>query len=74
MVQTAAKVVRAAPGPEAKQAEKRREQLERRRQVRDLMSQLLELIIRHRPYEELIQIAAALDGQIRFFFPPPRKR
>ena len=38
------------------------------------MSQLLEFILGRRPYEELIEKAAALDCQVQFFFPPPRKR
>jgi hypothetical protein len=74
MVQAAAKAVKTPAETENKQAERRREQLERRRQVRQLMSQLLEGIVTRRPYDELAKTAAALDTQVRFFFPPPRKR
>jgi hypothetical protein len=55
MVQAAAKAVQAPAGPDTKQSERRREHLQRRRQLRELMSQLLEFIMRHRPYEELIE-------------------
>jgi hypothetical protein len=75
MVRAAAKAVQApAAQVNSEQKERRREQLERRRQLRELMSELLEFIMKRRPYEELIQKAAAVDGQIRFFFPAPRKR
>ena len=74
MVRAAAQAVQAPAEPDAKRSERRRELLARRRQTRELMSELLELIMGRRPYEELIQKAAALDAQVRFFFPPPRKR
>ena len=75
MVEAAAKTVE-APAAEAnsEQKERRREQLERRRKLRELMSELLEFIMARRPYEELTEKAAAVDSQIRFFFPAPRKR
>ena len=74
MVRAAVQAVQAPARPESKQSERRREYLGHRRQLQELMSQLLELILRRRPYEELIQKAAALDAQVRFFSPPPRKR
>lgn len=74
MVRAAARAVQASAQPNTVQSERRQELLARRRQVRDLMSELLEWIMGHRPYEELIQKAAALEAQVRFFFPPPRKR
>jgi hypothetical protein len=52
----------------------RQERGERRQQLRQTMTELLELIIMGKSYEELVQKASLLDQHVRFFFPKGRKQ
>jgi hypothetical protein len=73
-VRAAVMELKVRPEAGVKHAESRRERMERRQQLTQTMTDLLQLIIMHKPYEELVQKASALDQHVRFFFPPARKR
>jgi len=76
-----ARVVRAAlaelkPAQENRAAmlEVRHERSRRRTQLRDNMTELLQLIMSKAAHDVLIQKAAAIDSHIRYLFPKQRQR
>jgi hypothetical protein len=52
----------------------RRERAERRQQLTQTIDQLLELILRRKPHEELVKKASLFDQHVRFFFPKNSKK
>jgi hypothetical protein len=58
----------------AERTKERQARAQRRQQLSQAMADLLERIVRRRPYEELVQTASLLDQQVRFFFPKRPKR
>jgi hypothetical protein len=74
VVRAALAELKSAQDNRAAVLEVRHERSRRRQQLRETMTELLQLIMSKAAHDVLIQKAAAIDSHIRYFFPKQRKR